>query len=352
MPEQRPLIRFRLNKWFATIAIVIEYNQMKSKVIGFLGLGTMGFPMCYNLFKGGYSIILPTFRMETDANSGFSPLVPDYRTKKGLMEEMLRSGARNASDLKELVGASDIILLSMPTSRQVEELVFAPDGILLNARKGTIIIDLTSADPTSTKKISQLLAEKEIEMLDAPVSGGVNGAINHTLSIMVGGQEALFEKCCPLFNVIGQKEKIFHVGPAGAGHTLKVANNFLSSCCLVATTEAIMVAAKAGISPQKAVEVISNSGGRSDATMNKYPNCVLPDKEFNFTLNLMSKDIGLFSQVAKDLHVPAFLSNIVHQLWDIPIAKGEGEMDMMNVIKMYEQWCGVKVRGVVDDKKE
>jgi 3-hydroxyisobutyrate dehydrogenase-like beta-hydroxyacid dehydrogenase len=334
------------------IAFVAEQSEMKHKVIGFLGLGTMGFPMCYNLFKDGYPIVLPTFRMEIDANSGFSPLVPDYKKKKGLIEEMLRSGVTKASSLKELVGASDIILMSMPTSKQVEELVLASDGILLNARKGTIVIDLTSADPASTKKINLLMTEKEIEMLDAPVSGGVNGAINQTLAIMVGGKEAVFKKCRPIFNVIGKKEKIFYVGPSGAGHTLKVANNFLSSCCLVATTEAIMVAAKAGISPQRAVEVISNSGGRSDATMNKYPNCVLPDKEFNFALNLMSKDIGLFTQVAKELQVPAFLSNIVHQLWGIPIAKGEGEMDMMNIIKMYEQWCGVKLRGTADDKPE
>lgn len=325
---------------------------MKRKVIGFLGLGTMGFPMCYNLYKNGYSIILPTFRMEIDANSGFSPLAPDYRTKKGIIDEMLKSGAKSAASLKDLVGNSDIIVISMPTSKQVEELVLASDGVLLNARKGTIVIDLTSADPTSTKKLSHLLAEREIEMLDAPVSGGAIGAINQTLSIMVGGREELYEKCRPLFNVIGKKEKIYYVGPTGAGHTLKAANNFLSSCCLVATTEAIMVAAKAGISPQKAVEVISNSGGRSDATMNKYPNCVLPDKKFNFTLNLMSKDIGLFSQVAKELHVPAFLSNIVHQLWGVPIAKGEGERDMMNIIKMYEEWCGVKVRGTVGEKPE
>lgn len=322
---------------------------MKNMVIGFLGIGTMGFPMCYNLYKHGFSIVLPTFRIEIDSNSGFSPLAPDYQTKMGIIDEMIKSGANGAASLQDLVTKSDIILMSMPTSKQVEELVLSSDGILRNARKGTIVIDCTSADPSSTKKLSYLLAEKEIEMLDAPVSGGANGAINQTLSIMVGGKREIYDKCRPVLNAMGMEEKVFYVGPTGAGHTLKVANNFLSSCCLVATTEAMMVAVKAGISPQKAVEVISNSGGRSDATMNKYPNCVLPNKKFNFTLNLMSKDIGLFSQVAKELHVPAFLSNIVHQLWGIPIAKGEGEKDMMNVIKMYEEWCDVKVRGTVEE---
>jgi len=322
---------------------------MNTGVIGFLGLGTMGFPMCYNLSKNGYSLVLPTFRMEIDARSGLSQLVPDYQSKLAVYNDMLKAGAKGASSLEELVTNSDIILISVPTSKQVEELVLAPDGILQNARNGTIVIDMTSADPMSTKKLSQLLAEKGIEMLDAPVSGGATGAINQTLAIMVGGSEKIFEKCRPVLETLGKKEKVIHVGPNGAGNTLKAANNFLSSCCLVATTEAIMVAAKAGISPQKAIEVITGSGGRSDASMNKYPNYVFPDKNFNFTLNLMSKDIGLFNQAAKELKVPAFISNIVYQLWNIPIARGEGEEDLMNVIKMYEEWCGVKVRGNINE---
>jgi 3-hydroxyisobutyrate dehydrogenase-like beta-hydroxyacid dehydrogenase len=322
---------------------------MNSKVIGFLGLGTMGFPMCYNLSKNGYSLILPTYRMEIDASSGFSSLAPDYRSKLAVFNDMLMVGAKGASSLEELVVNSDIILISLPTSQQVEELVLAPDGILQNARKGTIVIDMTSADPMSTKKLSRLLAEKGIEMLDAPVSGGAPGAINQTLAIMVGGNEEIFEKCRPVLETLGKKEKVTHVGPNGAGHTLKAANNFLSSCCLVATTEAIMVATKAGISPQKAIEVITGSGGRSDASMNKYPNYIFPNKSFNFTLNLMSKDIGLFNEAAKELKVPAFISNIVYQLWNIPIARGEGQEDLMNIIKMYEQWCGVKVRGTVTE---
>jgi 2-hydroxymethylglutarate dehydrogenase len=322
---------------------------MNSKVIGFLGLGTMGFPMCYNLSKNGYPLVLPTFRMEIDASSGLSQLVPDYQSKLAAYKDMLKAGAKGASSLEELVADSNIILISVPTSKQVEELVLAPDGILQNARKGTIVIDMTSADPASTKKLSKQLAEKGIEMLDAPVSGGAPGAINQTLAIMVGGNEEIFEKCRPILETIGKKEKIIHVGPNGAGHTLKIANNFLSSCCLAATTEAIMVATKAGISPQKAIEVITGSGGRSDASINKYPNYIFPNKSFNFTLNLMSKDIGLFNETAKELKVPAFISNIVYQLWNIPIAKGEGEEDLMNVIKMYEQWCGVKVRGSVNE---
>ncbi|MBD1381002.1 NAD(P)-dependent oxidoreductase [Metabacillus arenae] len=320
---------------------------MKNAVIGFLGLGSMGLPMCCSLSKNGYSLVLPAYRKEIDASTGFSPIAPDYEKKLAVLNDLLETGAKGASSLEELVEMSDIIIISMPTSKQVEELVLAPNGILNNSRKDTIVIDMTTADPNSTKKLSQMLGEKSIEMIDAPVSGGTIGAINQTLSIMAGGNEEIFEKCRPILEVIGGK--IIHIGPIGSGHTIKLVNNFLSGVGTVAVAEAIMVTTKAGISPQKAIEVLRDSGGRNDATMNKFPNYVLPNKEFNFTLNLMTKDLGLYNQIAKGLKIPAFISNTVYQLWNIPVAKGEGDEDCLNIINMYEEWCNVKVRGTVSE---
>ncbi len=322
---------------------------MKREVIGFLGLGTMGLPICCSLSKNDYSLVLPTYRKEIDASSGFSLIAPDYKSKLAVINDLLEKGAKGASSLEELVGMSDIIIISMPTSKQVEELVLAPNGILNNARKGTIVIDITTADPSSTKKLSQMLGENGIEMLDAPVSGAVIGAINQTLSIMVGGKEELFEKCLPIFEVIGKK--IVHMGPIGSGHTIKLVNNFLGGCAVVATAEAIMVIKKSGISPQKALEVISTGSGRNIATMDKFPNYVLPNKKNNFSLNLMTKDLGLYNQVAKDLHVPSFISNIVYQLFNIPVSKGEGDEEMLDIVKMYEEWAGVKVSGTITENK-
>ena len=123
---------------------------MKREVIGFLGLGTMGLPICCSLSKSDYSLVLPTYRKDIDASSGFSSIAPDYQSKLAVINDLLEKGAKGASSLEELVGMSDIIIISMPTSKQVEEIVLAPNGILNNARKGTIVIDLTTAVPSST----------------------------------------------------------------------------------------------------------------------------------------------------------------------------------------------------------
>ena len=177
---------------------------MKDRVIGFVGLGSMGLPMCCNLARSGYRLVVPSYRMEIDASTGYSPIAPDYSSKLEVLKGLLKLGARGAASLTEVVEASDVILISMPTSKQVEELVLSPEGILQHARRGTVVIDLTSADPSSTVKLSQVLAERGIEMMDAPVSGGTTGAINATLSMMVGGNEATFET---LPSVVGKRSE-------------------------------------------------------------------------------------------------------------------------------------------------
>lgn len=324
---------------------------MAKVTIGFMGLGTMGFPMCVGLFRAGYSINLPSYRQESDCKTGHSVLVPDYEAKTMMMTSMINEGAVPMTSQQELIEKSDVIMISMPDSKFVEALMYGKEGIISNAKRGTIIVDLTSADPLSTQKLSRELENKGIEMLDAPVSGGVTGSINHTLSIMVGGKKEIYDRCLPILSTIGTADKIQYIGPSGAGHTLKVANNFLSACCTAATTEALMVCAKAGIDPQLAAKVIANSGGRSDASMNKYPKFVFTGKDFCFALNLMIKDIGLFTSTAKDLQVPAFMSNLTNQLWSIPAAEGKGKEDCMNLVKMYEDWCNVKFIGIADEAK-
>ena len=148
------------------------------KTIGFLGLGTMGFPMCYGLSKAGFRMILPAYRRTVDQAAGYSPLAKDEAEKSALIDEMLQNGAVAAASQKELLEQADIVMISMPTSRQVEALVLAEDGILANLRPGGIVIDLTSADASSTRKLSAMLLEKGVEMLDAPISGGNVGATN------------------------------------------------------------------------------------------------------------------------------------------------------------------------------
>ncbi len=319
---------------------------MKDKKLGFLGLGSIGFPMCYGLSQSGYRLVLPTYRREVDQETGFSSLCLDEKTKTALIDEMLEKGAVGADSLREMTEMCDVFLISMPTSKEVEELVLSPEGILANAKPGTLVIDLTSADPSSTRKLSKMLEEKGIDMIDAPVSGGIAGAIKQTLTIMAGGKPEIFKMCKPILNVIGNPEKVMYIGPSGAGNTIKVANNFLSACCTAATTEAVMVAVKAGIDPRKAIEVIQSSGGNNDAASNKYPNLVFEGKDFNFTLSLMCKDVNLFNQTARVLQVPTLISNLVHQIWSIPVAEGGGSQDCKSLINLYEKWCGVEVYNI------
>ena len=323
---------------------------MTKEKIGFIGLGTMGFAICYGLYKKGFTMVLPTYRREIDQTCSFIPLAPDEESKTALYDEMLDNGCLGADSSSELFAKSDFIMISMPTSMQVEANMYGKEGIIKNARPGTVVIDLTSADATSTVKLSKALKERGIEMLDAPISGGQAGATNQTLTVMVGGNKDVFEISRHILETIGQKEKVTYLGPSGAGNSLKCINNFLSSLCLMASTEALMVASKAGIDPRVAAKVIASGGGSSNATSYKFPNLIFPGKGLNFATDLMLKDIGLFNGLAKEVKVPAFFGNTVYQLFGIPSSKGMGNEDLVSVVEMYEDWCGMKLSGIDSEK--
>ena len=319
------------------------------KKIGFLGLGAMGFPIAYGLHKAGYPLLLPTYRDCT--MRGFSPTAPDHAAKKERLAEMLAEGAVGADDQRELVADSEVLFLSLPTSRQVEEVVLGAEGILENGRAGLIVIDLTSADPESTRRLNAALEQKGIELLDAPVSGGTIGASQQTLSVMVGGKREIFARCLELFCVIGAPEKIFYLGPSGAGDVAKCANNFLSAGCFAAPTEALMVCARAGIPPQTAVRLIDSSGGSSSATSHKFPHLIFPGKDMGMSIELMLKDIALFLDASRKYHIPAFLGETVYQLWNLPVAEGKGGKDLKTFIELYEHLCGVTLSGIGIDSQ-
>lgn len=316
--------------------------------IGFIGMGAMGFPIACGLHRAGYQMLLPTYR--PCYLRGFSPLAPDSKRKKALLEEMLRQGAKAMESQSALIAASDILLLSLPTSTQVEEVMYASDGILAHMKPGGIVIDLTSSDPESTRKLAAELEAKDICLLDAPVSGGPVGASAQTLSVMVGGRREIFERCLPIFHALGSAEKVYYMGPSGAGDTIKCANNFLSSCCFAATAEALTVCARAGIDPRDAVRVINNSGGASNATSSKFPNLIFPGKNMGMSVELMRKDIRLFLETARKYDVPAFFGSTDYQIYNLPVAQGEGKTDFQCLIGLYEQWASVKLRGIAEDK--
>lgn len=315
---------------------------MKTKKIGFIGLGTMGFPICYGLYRQGYRMVLPTYRREADQSGSFTPLTPDEENKTAFYDEMLKNGCEGSENAADLAAKSDVIMMSMPTSRQVEANMYGEEGILANAAPGTIVIDLTSAEAGSTRKLSELCAGRGIDYLDAPVSGGQAGAIAQTLAVMVGGKAEIFEKVLPVLETIGAKEKVRYVGPSGAGDTLKCVNNFLSCTCFLATAEALSVAGKAGIDMQTAAQVISSGGGASNASSYKFPELVFKGKGMNMSVDLMLKDIGLYLAQAKESGVPSFIGSLIYQIFGMPSFRGDGSSDFVESVKQYEDWCGVK----------
>ncbi len=319
---------------------------MKDKIIGFLGMGSMGFPMACGLHKDGYQVILPAYRKEEDCKTGYSEIAPDFDTKLALIDKMIADGAVAAADQAELVSKADVICISMPTSRQVEMLVRGNGGILENAKAGTLVIDLTTADPASTRVLAKELEAKGIDLLDSPVSGGTKGSIAQTLTLMVGGKKEAFDRALPILHILGNPEHVFYMGPSGSGDVIKVANNCMMAVNVASATEAICTAVKAGVDLDQALEVINCSGGRTLVSTDRFPNVVLPGKKFNFTLAMIRKDVALFEQIAKDMRVSAPVCAAAFQEWCIPTTDGDDNLlDMGEFVRMYSDWLGVNVFG-------
>jgi len=293
-------------------------------VIGFIGIGNMGMPMAQNLLKAEYPLVV-------------------YARKEKVMEEIANLGAEKAYSPKEVGIRSSVVITCLPASPDVESVVLGPDGIIEGAKPGSIVIDMSSSYPTSTRMIWEKLADKDIRMLDAPVSGGTKGAREKTLAIMVGGAEKDYNECHPIFEAIGKN--IYYLGDIGAGHTVKALNNLLIAGTLVMTSEALIVATKLGLSPEKVVDIINNSSGRSWSSQFKFPNYIL-NNAFNsgFSIRLLNKDVDMAVRMGREMNFPMYTGAMVQQIYNQAVGQGLGEDCHAAVIKMMEDWAGVKVR--------
>ena len=293
-------------------------------VIGFIGIGKMGAPMAQNLLKAGYQLVV-------------------YDLREQAIESLAKAGAEKASSAQNLASRSSIVITMLPASPDVEAVVLGPQGVIDGAKPGDMVIDMSSSYPTSTKMIWERLAAKGIRMLDAPVSGGTEGARDATLAIMVGGEEKDYEECHPILEVMGQN--IYYLGKIGAGHTVKALNNLCSACSMVITSEALVVATKLGLSPDKVIDAINSSSGRSWSSQVKFPNFVL-NNAFNsgFTIGLMNKDLEMATRLGRELHIPMFVGAMVQQLYSYAVGQGRGNDCSSGIVKIIEDWGGVKVR--------
>ncbi len=291
--------------------------------IGFVGLGVMGRNMASNLVRAGYEVTV-------------SDLV------QPAVDELVALGAKEEKVGAVLASQQDIIFTSLPNSAIVEAVILGKNGILEGAKEGTIIIDLSSITPKTVTNMAKKALAKGVKLMDSPVSGGEAGAKQGTLTLMVGGDTEDFEKVLPVLGAIGKNIK--HVGPAGAGATIKLVNNLLLGVNMVAVAEAMALGKKAGIETQTMYNIISESSGSSYALKAKYDNFIAK-RNFDpgFMIDLQYKDLQLAVDTAKDLQMPLMLGNVAQQTYEIARAMGMGREDISAVLKIYEQYGDIEV---------
>lgn len=298
---------------------------MNGERVGFIGLGHMGRPMAVNLAAKGFS-------------------VQAYDVRPDIAAGLAADGIQWGGSVRRIAETSSLIFTMVFRGEQVREIMLDPDGICEHAASGTLVVDMTSADPAITRDLGPILEEKGIGFMDAPCSGGVEAAVKGTLTFMTGGDEAYLDRVQPLLDTMGKK--VMHMGPLGSGHAMKLMNNFISATTMAATAEVVALARKAGIPAERVVEVLQTSTGTSDAATRKFPNYIFSDKEIGFPINLMHKDIMTYLQFAEKIQIPTLISAATFQIWNLNIVEGRGSLDAIHFVELYERWCGESIRGL------
>jgi 3-hydroxyisobutyrate dehydrogenase len=293
--------------------------------VAFLGLGAIGSPMAAHLASGG-------------------GLTVWNRTASVAREFAGRHGAHFAGSPREAAAAADIVLTCLPTSREVAALLDGPDGMLAGFRGGALLVDCTSGDPGTSRQIAGRLAERGVDFVDAPVSGGTNGAEAGTLAVMAGGDAEAFARARPVLERFGRR--IEHVGPIGAGHALKSVNNALLAVNILAAGEGLAVLVRAGVSPAVALAVINASSGRSFVTETLIPERVLTGAwPVTFRLALLAKDVGIARGLLHGTAVEGPMIDRAGELMDRARAALGDEADYLEAIRLIERQAAVEIRG-------
>lgn len=295
--------------------------------VGFVGLGNIGSLMCKRLLHTGLGVVACDKREEA-------------------MIEMANCGAEVERTPKSVADRADIVLLSLPSSKQVEEVIFGVDGLLSSERHPAqsevtcfTIIDLSTSNPLHSQEMAKRLNDKGIAFLDAPVSGGLMGASKGELTVMVGGTETDFLRCRPILSLLG--ESVIHVGDVGSGHTVKAINNLMTAINLASAAEAMAIGMRLGVDPARILEVVNHSSGRSAASELKFPKILEGDSTVGFTVNLMNKDIDIALELARGMGIPTFISSTARQMWTLA-GENWGDRDHTEVVRAVEQIMGVR----------
>ncbi len=289
--------------------------------IGFIGLGIMGKPMAINLVAAGYSLTVCDFNVAA-------------------VDELVAHGATAAGSAREVAAASDVVITMLPDSPQVDAVVLGPDGVAEGIRSDALYIDMSSIAPATSRKVAEALAERGVDALDAPVSGGEPAAQAGNLSIMVGGSEQGVERAQPIFAVLGKSTT--HIGDAGAGQVTKAANQVVVALTIQAVAEALVLARKAGVDPARVREALLGGFAQSRILELHGQRMLDGDYDPGFKLRLHRKDLTNALQLGREAGVPLFATAQAAALMDALLAQGAGDRDHAALATVYEQLAGVE----------
>lgn len=290
---------------------------------GFIGLGIMGKPMAGNLLRAGYQLVV-------------------CNRSQGAVQELVAAGAEAASSPRQVGARCGVIVTMLPNSPHVKEVVLGPNGILEGAKPGTVIVDMSSISPLAAREIAATAAEKGIEMLDAPVSGGEPKAIDGTLSIMVGGKQEVFDRCFELLSTLGTS--VVHCGDIGAGNVTKLANQIIVALNIAAMSEALVLGAKAGVAPETIYRAIRGGLAGSMVLDAKAPMVLNGNFKPGFRIELHLKDLANALETGHEVGVPLPLTSQVMEIMQALKVDGRADHDHGGIIQFYEKLAHFEAR--------
>ena len=291
--------------------------------IGFIGLGIMGKPMARNLIQAGYELTV-------------------YDIVGEAVEELAIAGATAVSSSQEVAAATGKVITMLPDSADSDRAILGPGGVLEGARPGAIIIDMSSIAPSMSQKIAAECSKKSVEFLDAPVSGGEPGAINAALAIMVGGKQEVFDQCGDLLKVMGSN--VVLTGDVGAGNITKLANQIIVAANIEALSEALVLAQKGGVDPERVFNAIR--GGLAGSAVMEAKGPMMLERNFRagFRIRLHQKDLRNVLQTAQELNVPLPVTALVQQMLGSLVNDGDQDADHSAILHFVEKLAHVEVK--------
>jgi 3-hydroxyisobutyrate dehydrogenase-like beta-hydroxyacid dehydrogenase len=296
--------------------------------VGMVGLGAMGGAMVRRLLDQDVEVHV----VDVDA---------------ARVAAVVELGARPHETPAQVAGSVEVTLISLPTSAIVERVVLGDDGVLTAPRPGSVLVDMSSSDPDSTVALAARCSRAGVAFLDAPVSRGARAAREGTLSILVGGPAEDLERVRPVLDLLGTD--VVHVGRVGAGHAAKALNNHLSATALLGAIEGMLLAVRAGVDPELAVEAINQGSGSSHMTQVRFPRYYLPRRfDSDFALGLMHKDCRIAAEMAERSGRPMLLGSLTSQLYGVAMNKGMATADNTRILELMEGLCGLRL----DQKNE